>query len=303
LSARADYWRSGITEHYFPMRLDSIGPGGFEARLAGGPVGPVAVRSISGFPHRVVRTPRMVAAADPECFLLYLVRSGSCRIAQDSRMCVLGPGDIGGQDTSRPSMFEAQATFDVLAFTFPKWFIGSRADDIARRTATRAAGCDEPFVRIATPFLAGLARAAEGGGVTGPEGDGAAEMLLPLLRNLYSDRRTGSVAGPDTLLRQMKQYVTEHLCDPDLAPGTIARAHYVSTRYVHKLFASCGTGVSAWIRERRLEGAARDLRDSGASIADVAAIWGWHDPSSFSRAFRKAHGCSPRELRRTVAGE
>ena len=46
------------------------------------------------------------------------------------------------------------------------------------------------------------------------------------------------------LLARMQRYVMAHLQDPELGPEQIARAHYVSTRYVHKLFAASGAGVS-----------------------------------------------------------
>jgi AraC-like DNA-binding protein len=83
-----------------------------------------------------------------------------------------------------------------------------------------------------------------------------------------------------------------------LGPDQIARAHFVSTRYVHKLFAASGCGVAAWIREQRLERALADLRrSSDASIGAIASRWGYRDASSFSRAFRQAYGSSPRALR------
>jgi AraC-like DNA-binding protein len=96
----------------------------------------------------------------------------------------------------------------------------------------------------------------------------------------------------------MQRFVMDHLHDPELGPERIARAHYVSTRYVHKLFSASGTGVSAWIRERRFEGAVGELRRSPEStIATVATRWGYRHPASFSRAFREVHGCAPREAR------
>ena len=98
----------------------------------------------------------------------------------------------------------------------------------------------------------------------------------------------------------MQRYAVQHLHDPNLGPEQIARVHFVSTRYVHKLFAASGSGVSAWIRDRRLTGALLDVRGTDTPIAMVAARWGYRDPASFSRAFRTAYGRAPREVR---AGE
>ena len=105
-------------------------------------------------------------------------------------------------------------------------------------------------------------------------------------------------SGAQTLLARMQQYAREHLHDPELGPEQIARAHFVSTRYVHKLFATSDTGVSSWIRGRRLEGAAEELRNfPGTAIATIAARWGYRNPASFSRAFRELHGYAPRDAR------
>ena len=297
---RRDYWSEGIAQHFFPMRVEAVGATSFEARLAGGDMGPVAVRSIQGLPHRVARTQQMIAAADPECILLYLLTKGSIFIEQDDRSCVLRPGAIAWQDTSRPSTFEGRDGFEVLVFSVPKWFIGSRADGIARRTATQIGRGTGRLTPLATPFLASLARTViDGEGLPSREAEGAAEMILPLLRGHDGEEgQNDATPRSEMLLARMQRYVMEHLQDPELGPEQIARAHYVSTRYVHKLFAASGAGVSAWIREQRLEGAAGELRKSPeTSIAAVAARWGYLNPASFSRAFREKHGCAPRDVR------
>jgi AraC-like DNA-binding protein len=104
--------------------------------------------------------------------------------------------------------------------------------------------------------------------------------------------RSSSASQPD--------HIDLHLREPDLGPERIAKAHFISTRYVHELFQPEGTTVSAWIRARRLEGARRDLADpelAGLTISALAARWGFSDPARFSRAFRAVYGCSPTEAR------
>jgi AraC-like DNA-binding protein len=302
---RRDYWSAGIAERFFPMQVESVGASSFEARLAGGQLGPVRVQSIQGLAHRVARTARMIAAADPECVLLYLLTQGLIHIEQDDRSCALRPGDIACQDTSRPSTFESREGFEVIVFSIPKWFIGAQSEGIIRQSATRVDSGHGRLAGPATPFLAQLARTTtSGGGLSGPDGDSAAEMLLPLLRGMYGaqDILEPQISDPrsrsEALLARMQRYVMDHLHDPELGPELIAQAHYVSTRYVHKIFASSGTGVSSWIRERRLEGAVVELRRSPeTTIASVATRWGYRHPASFSRAFREVHGYAPRDAR------
>lgn len=298
---RRDYWTEGIAQHFFPVRLEAVAAPSFEARLAGGDLGPVTVRSIQGLQHRVVRTQQMIAASDPECILLYLLAKGSIHLDQDGRSCFLRHGGIAWQDTSRPSAFEGRDGFEVMVFSVPKWFIGARADRFARRTATRIGGGEGRLTALTTPFLLSLARTVvEGEGLPGREAENAAEMLLSFLRTHEEEEDWTNKATPRTemLLNRMKRYAMEHLHDPELGPEQIAQAHYVSTRYVHKLFAASGAGVSAWIREQRLEKAAAELRKSPKTpISAVAVKWGYRNPASFSRAFRELHGHAPRDVR------
>lgn len=299
-SDRPDYWSEGIAAHFFPMRLEALGSHPFAARLTGGEVGPVAVRSIRGVAHRVERTSRMIASGDPESLLLYLFRNGACRIEQDERSCVMGPGDIAFQDTSRPSTFEARGGLDVAVFSVPKWFLGPEADAFAHLTATPIARRRQPILSLAVPFLASVGQAAESGTLSEQDRAGLCDMLGAVLHLLRGEDDTvpDSASRGGTLLGQMRRYAMAHLDDPELGPEQIARAHFVSTRYVHKLFAASGNGVSGWIREQRMDRALRELRDpNGRSIAHVAARCGYRDPASFSRAFRQAHGRSPSEVR------
>ncbi|MDE0545983.1 helix-turn-helix domain-containing protein [Microbacterium sp. C7(2022)] len=298
-SDRPDYWSAGIAERFFPMQVDAVTAPSFDARLAVGDVGAISVGAIQGHPHRVLRTSRMIAAGDPESILLYLLVRGAVRLEQEDRSCVMAPGDIACHDTSRPSAFEGRSAFEVLVFSIPRWFIGIGAADIAARSATTATHAGMSLARVAAPFLAGVARTAAGGaGLPADQAEAAAEMILPLLRTSFIAEPPAAHSSSSGLLGRMQRFALAHLHEPDLGPERLAAAHFVSTRYVHKLFAAGGSGVSEWIRDRRLEGATADLRSSPTSpIADVAARWGYRHPASFSRAFRERYGCAPRELR------
>jgi AraC-like DNA-binding protein len=104
---------------------------------------------------------------------------------------------------------------------------------------------------------------------------------------------TPAGAAADDLLRRIDAYVAEHLADPDLGPVSIAAAHYVSTRHLHRLFAHRGSTVTREIQRLRLARCRRELLDPTRSITDVSRQWGFPDLATFSRAFRSAYGLSP----------
>ncbi|MEU8542146.1 AraC family transcriptional regulator [Streptomyces sp. NPDC048717] len=102
------------------------------------------------------------------------------------------------------------------------------------------------------------------------------------------------------LLSRVQAYVQEHLAAPDLTPDTIAAAHHISTRYLHRIFQQQGLTVAAWVRRQRLDRCRLDLADPSLGdlpVRRVAARWGFDEPASFTRAFRAAYGTTPGAFR------
>lgn len=92
-----------------------------------------------------------------------------------------------------------------------------------------------------------------------------------------------------TLILRIKNFIQEHLHDPQLTPAVIATAHHISTSYLHRLFENEEATVAAWIRLRRLEAARRDLTDPAlhsTPIHAIAARWGF--PAQRTSAARSA---------------
>jgi len=58
-----------------------------------------------------------------------------------------------------------------------------------------------------------------------------------------------------------------------------------------------GTTLKSFIDSRRIEIAHKMLLYSNQKIIDIASIMGFADVYSFSRFFRRVHGCSPRQYR------
>ena len=123
------------------------------------------------------------------------------------------------------------------------------------------------------------------------------EGVVDLVRGLFA-RRDGGRRGD--LLADVKATIELRLHDPGLRPATVAAAHYISTRYLHRLFEPEGVTVSEWIRMRRLEHCRRDLEDPALAHETVLAIasrWGLRNPGHFSRLFHAAYGMSPSAVR------
>lgn len=104
------------------------------------------------------------------------------------------------------------------------------------------------------------------------------------------------------IMNRASQIIAKHLADPALTPDLLCREIGVSRSGLYRIFEPVG-GVSAYIRRARL----RKTRDALADSADrrpisiIAEQWGFVDPSTYSRMFKKEFGISPKEAR--AAGE
>lgn len=98
-------------------------------------------------------------------------------------------------------------------------------------------------------------------------------------------------------MQQAICYMEEHICD-DMSYAEVAKSVHMSSYNFHRTF-SFVTGMTAneYIRKRRLTLAARELQTTDISVIDVAYKYGYESPESFSKAFSRFHGATPRQAK------
>ncbi|MFF4623423.1 helix-turn-helix domain-containing protein [Nonomuraea jabiensis] len=128
----------------------------------------------------------------------------------------------------------------------------------------------------------------------------AVDLLAVLVTEWALEQRAEVADERAQTLARIRDFIELHLSDPDLSPESIASAHHISVRSLHKLFRSEGVTVSQWVRQRRLESCQRELASASRhlTVAAVARRWGFASHSHFSRAFRVAYGVAPSEWQR-----
>ncbi len=296
---RFEMWHEAAGRCFFPLDIRRRGEGPFSGRIVRHDLVPVEAFRVVADPNLCTRTPAGVAARDPEHLQIHLLRRGRCVVRQGDRDDVLTPGTMTTLDSSRDYALDAREPFELLVFSVPRTLLGSDGDALRRATARTIDG-RSGLGALIVPFLDGLVGRLEDGSVAAGRAQ-LAETLLALLRALAQDGAGGpGVAPSGLLLTRIRAYVERNLGDPGLTPPAIAAAHFISTRYLHKLYEAEGQTVAGSIRRARLERCRRDLADPASAtqtITDIAARWGMPDPAHFSRLFRAAYGCSPRELR------
>jgi AraC-like DNA-binding protein len=168
----------------------------------------------------------------------------------------------------------ADMTFAVVtALAAPEeWFV--RCERLSHLFGTRTHGAVSAAIETAD-ILAWMLRALE---LPAPDADRSdrAQQVLSLLARLGD----------------------ADLADPQPLPQLARSAGMGRTAFWSAVVAATGLTPRRWLEQRRMEAAARRLRDTGRTVADIAAEVGFADPFHFSRAFKRVIGASPRDYRR-----
>ncbi|MFJ2022130.1 AraC-like ligand-binding domain-containing protein [Streptomyces nodosus] len=302
---RAAAWVETTGQALISTRISFLEPDQIRARIQTMALGPVQLSVMSYTPLTSQRTHRLIRRSDPEMYQLALTLAGQQGIEQARTCALLGPGDLLLYDSSRP--FTATAGPNppgarAMLLQFPRRLLPLPEKAVAPLCGMVLDG-RAGVGRLLRQLLTGLAdeHADLTSGDSTRLGTTAVDLTAALLAH-HSDRHTLLPAGSRqrALFERISVYITTHMHDPDLTPSAIAAAHFISTRYLHRIFQQHGTTVSDAVRQQRLARCRRDLTDPAQRTVPIAAIamrWGYPRPSDFTRAFRTTTGMTPSEYR------
>lgn len=321
-SERFAAWRALCDRTTIPMELRSSDEGDFRATMWGVHLGQVMVSGTSVPSLWNHRTPVHIRRSDPELYHLQLHLSGETDVRHAGATTTLGARQFMLSCTSRPyEAFVGRGRTDTMTVAVPPSLLPFPAADLDRLLGRRLSGRTGIGALLADVLIRLGAEHTAYRPADGPRlGTVVVDLLTALLAHeLDGDAEAGAGAGagagathvaPEShrraLVLRVQDFVRRNLHTPDLTPASIAAAHHISVRYLHRLFERQGHTVAAWIRAQRLERCCRDLADpaqSGLPIHAIAARWGFSHAADFSRAFRGAYGIPPRDFRRTALSQ
>ncbi|WP_294641460.1 helix-turn-helix domain-containing protein [uncultured Aureimonas sp.] len=123
-------------------------------------------------------------------------------------------------------------------------------------------------------------------------------LMAASLGELYEGPANVEQTTASAIRRRVERYIDRNLASPTLLPETISQDLEISRSTLYRAFSVLG-GVSNYVQTRRLD-AARALLfhpEEHRSIGQIADALGFENQASFSKAFRRRFGCSPREAR------
>lgn len=124
------------------------------------------------------------------------------------------------------------------------------------------------------------------------------EFMIHLNRAVIDDRIAyPATQAPNEKIVQVMKYIEAHLRE-ELSIDSIAGKFYLDKYYLMHLFKEeTGRTIGNYITGKRLQQADELVRE-GKSITEACYACGFQNYSTFSRAYRKYFGCSPKDKNR-----
>lgn len=294
-----DVWQALVRALFFAVELRAPSGAAFEGRVRQRRLGAVDLAHVAATGHRFRRSARDVARHPVELYDVNLMLAGRGVLRQDGRAAELAPGTLVVADTTRPYEMLFGDRFRLMQLLVPRRLLGPPGRSAPPVTAVPIA----TRRGVAAVFAALVGQLDERAGELARVTDVAVgDTVVSLCRAVLAEAAGGETAAPGRaeLLARIVGWIEVHLDDPELDPVAVARAHHISTRYLHRLFEEHPVPVARFIRDRRLERIRQDLAAPEfrtRPVRAVAARWGLTDPDRFSRVFHQRYGMSPRDYR------
>jgi AraC family transcriptional regulator, positive regulator of tynA and feaB len=289
------------TGTFFPgLHVRELSPNPVEGWMRGRRFGPGELWAIFSPPLQVRYMPGAGGTAGDcglplkESFSIMLQMRGSTLAAQNTHSCRLRPRDICLIDGLAPFDLEVVDPYSQLMFLrIPRQLVLCRHPWLAHHTAEIFEPSEPGATLLGNILLDVLNTSA---GLRDDQCAAALVGVVQMLGILQPQRHETSWRVQAALA-----FIDSHLAEPTLSATSIARAQKMSRRRLDDLvLKSVGTSLTGQIWLRRLTQAASDLRSpahASRSIAEIAFACGFGDTAHFTRAFKRHHGCTPREWR------
>lgn len=284
------YWHEVICRAFVPLTPHrTLDEEGFVAKVETHRLAELNRARLRSRPQRTDHGPREVARTDDGWYFVNLQLRGRCITTVRGTTTVVEEGQFVVVDTAEPYFFTLDRPWQMLSYRLPHALLdgplGGRRPTLGRPVGTSGPGAAVAALMTAlwpldeeTPGSADLTRSfasAVAAAASGPDDEAAGPSRAAVLAHARA-----------------------HL-GGDLSVHAVCRRFAISPRTLHTLFADAEESFAASVRRLRLERCAALLGDPAgtATVTSVAAAHGFDDPTSFSRAFRRHFGVSPREMR------
>ena len=301
VATNIDEWRDLASSSFVPLSIQRSAAD-FSAsldlrHLSDG----VSLSGISSQALIIDRTEHLTAGSLSDDIHISLQVNSRGTVIQNNNVTKIGPGVLTVCETHRPftlNYVEPNQRHIVLQASRESLGV---SDDVLRFAAGRQVAGINPARDAYISLVTSLMSSPDT--MTAEASLQMSSIVTSLAGAMLLSAHEGVTALPTTdeaLFVSMMEFIGSHLSEPFLTPETIARAHFISRSRLYEIFERNGTTPADAIRHQRVDRAAFLLRDpdyAGAPISDIAFMTGFGDVTTFTRAFRRYFGVTPRDYR------
>ncbi|CAN5269970.1 helix-turn-helix domain-containing protein [soil metagenome] len=287
---RLEYWESYNTSVLVGLRCATYRVDGLSAEESNVDVGDLKLADIRGNAHLVERTPALVRAHPKDSIFASIQLEGSGFFYHANGCVPVHAGDVIIYPTLEPYLFAFGDAMRQLLIDIP-------CDALRERFGT--ADIRQPVLAnvraTGAQALADLISATSHGAPPFQRCD--EKMLLESVGVVSGINKDVSMAR----VLRARTFIDANISDPGLSAAHVAGAVGVTLRHLNRAFADSGTSVSRLIREQRLDRAVQAIQASSstrATVADIAAQWGFSSHAHLTTMIRRRYGATPSEIRR-----
>lgn len=271
-------------------RRDGADRGEFASMV---PIDDVVYVDVSWSSRELARRATSAMPAGDGYFALAAVRSGSEVVGIGGNTYRLTAGDVVLWDCQAPTLFSVPTRLRKSALLIPVSVL-AHMSLIPRGGGGLEFFNDAPTAPLLRQLLTHLGDHPQPLSTAYRRTRNA--LLELALGTIESVRDTESTSLACALRISVSRWIDDHIFDPDLRPTTIAAAHAVSVRTLHRAFESEPQTVAEVVSMRKLE-RARDLLSEGRSVTAVSAVLNFANPSHFSRVFAAQFRITPSQYK------
>lgn len=300
----SDYWAPIAAREFYDGTVEFDAPGtpdfSFDKALSY-PVSLTKLSSTSGISYR--RTRQDIRKNNVGFRVIWFVRRGSLQIVRSQGTCDVDEGYAAIVDSGAPFYNrvtpDSQGVHESCQLIIPASLFLTHLQEADKLAAPFS--LNTPEGQVVLHLLDLLIR--DGENLSRRTALPLSESLLEAIadcmgyRSASLPRRQRLV---DKRLADIENYILMNLSDPDLCYDRVAASCGISPRYLCYVLKANNTSFSELLWKNRLP-KARDLLVAPATrdypIHEIAFMSGFKSAAHFSRMFKAAYGCPPREFR------